>query len=150
MALPVPKISSRGGNLFETFISALVIVVAIGFMVFFVNRTSTGHLGSYGLKVSMADAAGLSAGSEVRLAGAKIGSVTGLTLEQPSYRAVVEIRVRDDLVLPADTTAAVSSSALGGIYLALTPGHSTVPLAEGATIGLPASAPGQAKGAPSS
>ena len=137
MALPVPKTSPRGGNLFETIISALVILVAIGFMVFFFNRVSTGHLGSYGLKVSMADASGLSEGSEVRLAGVKVGSVTGLTLEPTSYRAVVEIRVRDDLSLPADSTAAVSSSALGGLYLALVPGHSAVPIAEGAVIGLP-------------
>lgn len=138
MALPVPKTSPRGGNLFETIISALVVVVAIGFMVFFVNRTSTGHLGSYGLKVSMADASGLSPGSEVRLAGVKVGSVTGLTLESMSYRAVVEIRIRDDLALPADSTAAVSSSALGGIYLALVPGRSTITLGEGAMIGRPA------------
>jgi len=138
MALPVPKISTRGGNLFETIISALVILVAIGFMVFFVNRTSTGHLGSYGLKVSMADASGLSEGSEVRLAGVKVGSVTGLTLEPVSYRAVVEIRIRDDLSLPADSRAAVSSSALGGLYLALVPGRSAATLGEGATIGLPA------------
>ena len=85
MALPVPKISSRGGNLFETIISALVILVALGFMAFFINRTSTGHLGSYGLKVSLADASGLSEGSEVRLAGVKVGSVTGLTLEPTSW-----------------------------------------------------------------
>src|SRR5690348_18173107 len=100
MALPVPKISTRGGNLFETIISALVVLVAIGFMVFFVNLTSTCHLGSYGLKVSMADASGLSEGSEVRLAGVKVGSVTGLTLDPVSYRAVVQIRIRDDLALP--------------------------------------------------
>ena len=145
MALPVPKISSRGGNLFETIISALVILVALGFMAFFINRTSTGHLGSYGLKVSLADASGLSEGSEVRLAGVKVGSVTGLTLEPTSYRAVVEIRVRDDLFLPADSTAAVSSSSLGGLYLALVPGHSAVPIAEGAVIGLPhgVAAPGR-------
>lgn len=146
MALPVPKISSRGGNLFETIISALVIVVAVGFMVFFVNRTSTGHLGSYGLKVSLADASGLSEGSEVRLAGVKVGSVTGLTLEPISYRAVVEIRIRDDLSLPVDSRAAVSSSALGGLYLALVPGHSAAAIAEGATIGR---APARRGGPPS-
>jgi phospholipid/cholesterol/gamma-HCH transport system substrate-binding protein len=137
MALPVPNTSPRGGNLFETILSALVILVAIGFMVFFFNQVSTGHLGSYGLKVSMADASGLSEGSEVRLAGVKVGTVTGLTLEPTSYRAVVEISVRDDLSLPVDSRAAVSSSALGGLYLALVPGHSAAIIAEGDTIGLP-------------
>lgn len=138
MALPVPKVSLRGGNLFETIISALVIVVAIGFLVFFWMRTSTGHFGSYGLKVSLADASGLAVGSDVRLAGAKIGSVTGLELEQPSYRALVAISIRDDLALPADSRAAVSSSALGDVYLTLTPGHSPARVAEGGLIGTPA------------
>ena len=140
MALPVPKTLPRGGNLFETIISALVILVAIGFMVFFVNRTSTGHLGSYDLEVNLVDASGLSIGSEVRLAGVKVGSVTGLALEPVSYRAVVDIRIRDDLSLPADSRAAVSSSALGGLYLAIVPGRSAATLGEGSTIGLPAPA----------
>jgi len=129
--------SPRGGNLFETVISALVILVAVGFAVFFFRQTGTGHLGSYGLEVSMADAAGLSAGSEVRLAGAKIGSVTSVTLELPSYRALVAIQIRDDLALPIDSKASVSASALGGLYLALSPGHSPKTLPEGGAIGRP-------------
>ena len=136
MALPVPKTSSGGGNLFETMISALVILVAIGFMLFFFKETGTGHLGSYGLKVNMADASGLSVGSEVRLAGVKIGSVTGLALDQGS-RVLVDIRIRDDLTLPADSKAAVSSSPWGGIYLSLLPGHSPARIGEGGTIGQP-------------
>lgn len=137
MALPGPKISSRGGNLFETILSALVILVAVGFMVFFFRQTGTGHLGSYSLKVSMAESSGLAVGSEVRLAGVKIGSVTGLALEPRSYRALVEMRIRDDLLLPADSVARVSTSALGYVYLALTPGHSRQVLPEGGTLGLP-------------
>lgn len=100
-------------------LSALVILVAVGFAMFFFRQTGTGHLGSYTLEVSLADASGLTAGSEVRLAGAKIGSITGVTLEQPSYRALVEVQIRDDLLLPADSRASVSSSPISGVYLAL-------------------------------
>jgi phospholipid/cholesterol/gamma-HCH transport system substrate-binding protein len=141
MALPVPQNSPRGGNLFETIISALVVLVAIGFMIFFFNRTSTGHLGSYALKVSMGDASGLSAGSEVRLGGVKIGAVTGLALEPVTYRALVDIRIRDDLALPVDSVATATASPMGGMHLALSPGRAKAVLAEGDVIGRPRRAP---------
>jgi phospholipid/cholesterol/gamma-HCH transport system substrate-binding protein len=73
----------------------------------------------------------------VRLAGAKVGSVTGLTLDQASYRAMVEIRIRDDLELPADSAVGVSASPLGDIYLSLTPGRSEAKIPQGGTIGAP-------------
>jgi phospholipid/cholesterol/gamma-HCH transport system substrate-binding protein len=137
MALPVPQASGQGGSLFETIISALVIVIALSFGVYFFVQTGTGHLGSYPLRASMADASGLSVGSEVRLSGAKIGSVTGVSLDQQSYRAVLEIRIRDDLFLPVDSTVTVSASALGDIYLALNPGHSDVMVPRDGVIGAP-------------
>jgi phospholipid/cholesterol/gamma-HCH transport system substrate-binding protein len=137
MALPVPHTSQRGGNLFETIISALVIVIAVAFFVYFMMQTGTGHLGSYALRVSLADASGLSVGSGVRVSGAKVGSITKLDLDQKTYRAIVEIRIRDDLFLPADSRATVTASPLGEIYLTLTPGHAGKIVPEGATVGLP-------------
>ena len=125
MALPVPQGRLHGGNLFEAILSALVIVVALAFAVFVYVRTGTGHIGSYSMHVRLRDAGGLTVGSEVRLAGAKIGSVTGLALDSADYRAIVEIRIRDDLSLPTDTRATVSSSPMGEIFLSLTPGHAS-------------------------
>ena len=137
MALPVPQASRQGGNLFETIISALVIVIAVAFFIYFLGQVGTGHLGSYALRVSLPDASGLSIGSEVRLSGVKVGSVIGLELDQKSYRAIVEIKVRDDLQLPVDSRASVTPSALGEIYLTLTPGHAVRKVPEGGVLGLP-------------
>jgi phospholipid/cholesterol/gamma-HCH transport system substrate-binding protein len=129
MALPTARGTLRPGNVFETVVSGLVILVAIAFVAFMVVRTGTGHIGSYSLRIRMADAGGLGIGSEVRLGGTKIGSVAGLWLNQPDYTATVQVRIRDDLAFPVDSLAGVSSSALGDQYLAITPGHSarTVP-----------------------
>ena len=137
MALPLPVTSRRGGNMFETIIAALMILLAIGFVVFFKLQVGTGHWGDYALRVSLADAAGLNLGSDVRVAGTKVGSVTGLSLEQPGYRAIAEISIRDDLFLPVDTTATVSSPALGDVYLSLRPGHSNQTIRKGGVIGAP-------------
>lgn len=129
MALPGPSISPRGGNLFETALSALVILVAVAFMVYFFDRVGTGHLGRYAMRVSLANASGLSVGTEVRVAGVKVGSVMDLSLDRGSYRAIVTIRIRDDLFLPVDSRASISSTPLGDVYLTLSPGHAarTVP-----------------------
>jgi phospholipid/cholesterol/gamma-HCH transport system substrate-binding protein len=125
MALPIPKASLKGGNVFETLVSALVIVVAIGFLAFILLRTGTGHLGSYPLRVRIADASGLVVGSDVRLGGTKIGSVTALSLDKSDYSAVVETLIRDDLTLPVDSRASITTSTLGNPYLSISPGRAT-------------------------
>jgi phospholipid/cholesterol/gamma-HCH transport system substrate-binding protein len=134
MALPVPKVALRGGNLFETIVSALVVVVAIAFVIFMMQRTGTGHLGSYPLRMRVGDASGLTVGSDVRLGGTKIGSITGLSLDQRDYKAVIETKLRDDLALPVDSRATVASSTLGGPYLSVTPGHSAKTVPQGGEL----------------
>ena len=134
MALPKPNVTLKPGNVFETIVSGLVIVVAILFIGFIVTRTGTGHLGSYDLRVRMADAGGMKVGSEVRLGGTKVGSVTSLWLDPADYNAVMAIQVRDDLALPADSMAAVSSSVFGDQYLSITPGHAEKKLAPGGEL----------------
>ena len=137
MALPVPNASLRPGNVFETVISGLVIVVAVLFFGFIVVRTGTGHLGSYGLRVRLADAGGVKVGSDVRLGGTKIGSVLGLRLDPADYSAVLDVAVRDDLALPEDSMAGISSSALGEQFVAITPGHADKKLPAGGELGRP-------------
>ena len=123
MALPIPKVSLKGGNIFETLISAMVILVAVGFLAFIMVRTGTGHLGSYPLRVRISDASGLVVGSDVRLGGTKIGSVTALWLDKADYSAVVEAQIRDDLSLPVDSRASITNSTLGNPYLSISPGR---------------------------
>ncbi len=134
MALPVPRATLRPGNVFETIVSGLVVVVAVAFLTFVYVRTGTGHIGSYAMHIRLADAGGLSVGSEVRLGGTKIGSVTGLSLDQSDFSAVVGVSIRDDLALPVDSQAAVSSSVFGDAYLAITPGHADVKIAPGGEL----------------
>ena len=134
MALPVPT-ADRGGSLFETILSALVILVAIAFAVYLVEKTGTGHRGSYTVRVSLGDAAGLDVGDDVRVSGARVGSVHSLDVDKPRYGAIVWVSIRDDLPLPADTAAKVTVSALGDVYLTLEPGASNRMVAPGGMIG---------------
>src|SRR5689334_11970094 len=135
MALPFPKVSLRGGNVFETILSALVVVVAIGFLAFIVVRTGTGHLGSYSLRIRVADASGLDVGSDVRLGGTKIGSITDLFLDKSNFSAVITATIRDDLTLPVDSRASVATSTLSNPYLSIAPGNAAKTVSADGEIG---------------
>lgn len=123
------------GNWFETGLSGLVVVVAIVFLGFMMDRTGTGHFGSYELVAQMDDAVGLRVGTDVRISGVKIGRVAGLSLDASGRKARVTIRVRDDLALPADSTVAVSTPLMSDVALTVTPGHAARTIAPGGTIG---------------
>ena len=71
----------------------------------------------------------------MRVAGVKVGSVDSATIDPKTYQAVVGLTVRDDLKLPKDSSAVITSeSLLGGKYLALTPGGDDAMLQPGQTI----------------
>ena len=135
MALPVPNVTLKPGNIFETIVSGLVIVVAVVFVVFVVIRTGTGHLGSYDLQIRLADAGGVQVGSDVRLGGTKMGTVLSLRLDPANYSAVLDVRVRDDLALPADPTAGIAGSVMGQQFVSITPGRADAKLKPGGEFG---------------
>lgn len=122
------------GSWAENTLSAAIMIAALIFLVFMVRITGTGHLGSYGLVAQMTDAAGLRVGTDVRISGVKVGRVAGLSLDAPGRKALVELRVRDDLALPADSTVVVSTPVMSDVALTITPGHATKTIPPGGRI----------------
>ncbi|HKY19568.1 MAG TPA: outer membrane lipid asymmetry maintenance protein MlaD [Rhizomicrobium sp.] len=110
-------------NIAETLIGAAVVAVAVGFLVFTYNRTGAGGLSGYEIKAKLPKADGLSVGTDVRLAGIKIGTVSDLTLDPKTYLVTVHMNVRDDIKLPVDSSVLVTQAGfLGSQYLSITPG----------------------------
>jgi len=135
------------GNWFETILSALVVVIAVAFTAFMYARTGTGHLGSYFLNLRMPSATGLDVGKDVRVGGVKVGAVSRLSLDGRDYSAIVQVSVRDDLFLPADSTAQVTVTPLGEVYLTINPGHATRSIPPGGMlIAVPTKRPARAAG----
>ncbi len=121
----------------EVLVGAYVLVLAVGFLVFasqFAGFSSSGA-NNYNLKASFRSAEGISAGTDVRLAGVKVGSVTDMSLNNDNFRAEVELSVNGDLLLPDDTAALIASEGLlGGNFIELIPGGSVYNLEEGQVI----------------
>ena len=78
---------------------------------------------------------GLGIGTDVRLSGIKIGSVSDLTLDPKTYLVTVHMNIRDDIKIPDDSSLMVTSSGLlGSSYISLTPGGNDKMLAAGGMI----------------
>jgi phospholipid/cholesterol/gamma-HCH transport system substrate-binding protein len=110
-------------NIIETVMGGVVLVVALGFVGFVFKSTSVERVDGYQVIAQFDDASGLIAGTDVRLAGVKVGTVASQRLDTELFTAVITLNVDDSIKLPADTSARIiSDGLLGGNYVALEPG----------------------------
>lgn len=119
----------------ETLMGLAVLAVAAGFLVMALGATDAGNSRGYELSARFLKVGGLERGSDVRISGVKVGTVIERNLDPQTFEAVVRFTVRDDIRLPADTEAGITSEGLlGGMYLRLFPGRSAERLDEGAQL----------------
>ena len=110
----------------EFIIGTGVLIVAIGFAVVGFQRGGWGSSNeSYVLNASFRSIEGVMVGTDVRLAGVKVGKVSGISLNSESFRADVEISVYLGIELPDDSAILIASEGLlGGNFVELQPGGS--------------------------
>jgi len=123
-------------NTTEVVVGGAVLAVAVAFVVFAAQATGFARdPGSYELRASFRSAEGVKLGTDVRLAGVKVGTVTALKLNPQTFYADARISVRDGIELPDDSAAVISSEGLlGGNFVELLPGGSPFNLEAGAEI----------------
>lgn len=118
----------------EILTGGAVMALAVGFFLYAANATgmrgpAAGH---YELTASFRSAEGVSVGTDVRLAGVKVGTVTALDLNPDSFRADARFTVREGIDLPDDSVVMVASEGLlGGTFVELVPGGSPFNLGPG-------------------
>lgn len=83
--------------------------------------------------VTLPDGAGVKRGDRVWLTGVDVGQVRAVSLRAPG-RVVMELRLRGDVALPADTRARVQGDVFGKNTVQLVAGRALQPLEEGDTI----------------
>jgi phospholipid/cholesterol/gamma-HCH transport system substrate-binding protein len=122
-------------NAFETLVGAVVVIVAAGFLFFAYHSTNAGGLSGYEISAKLGRVDGLANGTDVRLSGIKIGTVSKLELDPKTYQAEITLRIHEDVKLPEDSSLMVTSSGLlGNQYVSITPGGSDVMLKPGGVI----------------
>lgn len=123
-------------NRAEVLAGAAVLAVAMAFVVYAAQGAGIGTAGStYPLTASFRSVEGISVGSDVRLAGVKVGTITSLKLNPETYFADAEVAVKDGILLPTDSAILISQEGLlGGTYIELVPGGAPEMLAPGEEI----------------
>ncbi|AWD20979.1 outer membrane lipid asymmetry maintenance protein MlaD [Pseudogemmobacter blasticus] len=91
--------------------------------------------GSYPLHASFRSVEGISVGSDVRMAGVKVGTITGLTLNPQTFMADAAFAIDKRILLPEDSAILISSEGLlGGNFVEIMPGGAVETLQPGAEI----------------
>lgn len=111
-------------SVFETALGGVVVLVAAFFLFFALSASGTGGTGGeYAVSARFSSVIGIERGSDVRMAGVKIGRVTEVEFDPERSEAVVVLSVRKDIELRDDASARISQDGLlGGAFVALSPG----------------------------
>ncbi|MEO0401832.1 MAG: outer membrane lipid asymmetry maintenance protein MlaD [Pseudomonadota bacterium] len=114
-------------NTTEVLVGGVVLAAAIGFAIYGAQVAGLGDTSgqTYPLSASFRSLEGVSVGTDVRLAGVKVGTVTDVALNAETYRADTVVSVRGATQIPDDSAIIISSEGLlGGNFVEIVPGGS--------------------------
>ena len=119
----------------ETLIGAVVIAVGVAFFVFAYSSTGSAPIAGYDVIAKFNRADGVNVGTDVRLSGIKVGTVSNMALDPMTYNAVLTLALERNVKLPDDSSVRITSDGLlGNQYLSIEPGGSPMPIAPGGEI----------------
>ena len=122
-------------NVFETFIGAIVIILAAVFLFYSFSVTDNNTNGSYKVNAVFNRIDGIQNGSDVRLSGIKIGTVANSLLNQTTYEAELSLLIENSIKIPDDSSAKITSDGLlGNSYVSIEPGGSEIFIEENGQI----------------
>lgn len=122
-------------NLIETVMGAVVLLVAGLFLWLAYTTANLRSPAGYAVTATFGQAGGIAVGSDVRISGIKVGSVTGRELDTTNFEADVTMTIASNVSLPEDTVASIASEGpLGGRYVRLEPGGAATAIAPGGRI----------------
>ena len=101
------------GNILESVIGAVVLVVAVFFIYFAYVSSGEKIKEGYVITARFDDVSGLAAGADVKLNGIKVGIVKNLKLDE-NYQAKVELLIKAGITIPVDSSVAVSTDGIMG------------------------------------
>jgi len=124
-------------NTTEVVVGGAVLAAAVAFVIYAGQATGLGQSGGagYPLNASFRSVEGVSVGTDVRLAGVKVGTVTAMELNLETYRADTRITIDPGVAIPDDSAVVISSEGLlGGNFVEILPGGSAFEYAAGDEI----------------
>ena len=109
----------------EILMGAVVLVTAIGFLILGLQSINTNKKDGYNISLIFGSSAGLKTGDSVKISGIDVGKIIKLDLDLDDYNAKIHINLSNEVKIPEDSSARItSSSLLGGNFLDIIPGSS--------------------------
>ena len=122
-------------SLVETVIGAVVLLGAMLFLAFSYKTGNVGSMEGYNISANFSGIGGLKVGDSVQISGVKVGQVAKVELDPKTFLAKVTMSIGENIKVPEDTAALISSeSLLGGRYMSLEPGSDEAMLKDGGEI----------------
>ena len=110
-------------NALESLPGALVLVVALWFVVFAYSKSDLQTVSGYTITAKFSSIGALAKGVHVKISGIKVESIFHLDIDPEIYLAEVTMVIDEKIKLPLDTMAGISAEGLlGGHYMPLDPG----------------------------
>ncbi len=123
-------------NTTEVVVGAAVTAAALSFLWVLVGVSGLGG-GASGmeLQANFRSAEGVTVGTDIRLAGVSVGTVSDLALNTDTYRAEATFAIDEGIAIPNDSAAVVASEGLlGGTFVEIVPGGAFEMFEDGALI----------------
>lgn len=119
----------------ETIMGIVVLLIAVLFLFFAYRVSDLQVVKGYEVNAKFFKVGGLSVGSDVRINGIKIGTVTSQKLSNEDYMVDVVLSIASDVKLPEDSVASITSDGLmGNKFVKIEPGNSKTLLSDGSEI----------------
>lgn len=116
----------------ETIMGLVVLLIAVLFLVFAYRVSDLQVVKGYEVTANFMKVGGLSIGSDVRINGIKVGTVTAQKLNNEDYTVEVSFSISSDVKLPKDSVVAIVGDGLmGDKFVKITPGKSKEILQDG-------------------
>lgn len=116
----------------ETIMGLVVLVIALLFLGFAYSVSDLQVVKGYTVNAEFTKVGGLSIGSDVRINGIKVGTVTAQDLNNEDYTVKVTFSIAQNVKLPKDSVAAIAGDGLmGNKFVKIEPGMAKEYLQDG-------------------
>ncbi len=124
-----------GRGIVETLMGGVVLSVALFFLFIAFNTTVPSNSNGYKVNAKFLKVGGIEIGSDVRISGVNVGSITSQYLDTNTYEANLILLINQNIKLPIDTQAKiVGDGILGSKYIDLIPGKESKVIEDGEFI----------------
>jgi phospholipid/cholesterol/gamma-HCH transport system substrate-binding protein len=121
----------------ETVVGIFVLagIICVGYLTVKLGQMELLGDSYYRLNARFQSVSGLKEGAGIEIAGVPVGQVEDISLDQEQQLALVQMKIRNDVVLTDDVIASVKTAGLiGDKFIKLSPGGSDLRLHEGDEI----------------